>query len=396
MFAPAQLVLLALAMLGSTLDTPQLDTPQVPSSLYQNRSLSTSLSTSSSTSSNINSNINSSHTQTKTKTQTQGASAVAKQNTQLNTLFYASRGATFKLDETGVQGDGYGTGFFISADGYALSAYHVVEGAKTLMGTTPNNKTFTLELIGFDAAHDLALLKYNTKDKVAFLPLSSGIPAVGETVLAIGNSGEQFLQPRAGNLLQLDVAAGRADFPPNTLELSAPLAPGDSGGPVLNSSGEVIGVVSYIRPDITSYHSFAVPVRQQLPILIDLQAGAKRDVPALGITSDLDGVLSLEGFQVLGLGKKQGAIIEEVIPNSPAAKAGLRSLRDLTPRGAKIPVVEADVIIALDNNDTPSFGELLNQIRQKRIGDQVLLTVQRGRQTLEVKITLGAKADIFY
>jgi serine protease Do len=376
MFAPAQLALLTLTLLGATPSTIQIQTQTqaIPQTTLKSAVHSTSQNTSQSTS----------------------QSTFAAARTSENMLFNKARGATFKLDETGVQGDGYGTGFFISVDGYALSAYHVVEGAKTLTGTTPNNKTFTLELIGFDAAHDLALLKYNTKDKVAFLPLSSAVPSIGEAVLAIGNSGEQFLQPRAGNLLHLDAAAGRADFPPNTLELSAPLAPGDSGGPVLNSSGEVIGVVSYIRHDAESYHSFAVPVRQQLPILADLQAGVKRDVPALGITSALDGPLPMELFNMLGLGKKQGAIIEQVIPNGPAAKAGLRSLRDLTPRGAETPVVEADVIIALDNNDTPSFGELLNQIRQKRIGDQVLLTVQRSRQTLEVKIILGAKADIFY
>ncbi len=367
MFATAQFAMLTLALLGSTLNPAVSNlqaksraTPILQTVAAQNNSHSTA------------------------------------QNTKNTVLFNDARGATFKLDETGASGDGYGTGFFISADGYALSAYHVVEGAKTLTGTTPNNKTFALEVVGFDAAHDLALLKYNTKEKVAFLPLSSGIPPIGESVLAIGNSGEQFLQPRAGKLLSLDAVAGRADFPPDTLEMSAPLDSGDSGGPILNSSGEVIGVVSYIRQDAKGLRSFAVPVRQELPILADLQAGIKRDVPALGITSALDGPISEALFNTLGLGKKQGAVIEQVIPNSPAAKAGLRSLRDLTPRGAETPMIEADVIIALNGFDTPTFDELLNQIRQKRIGDQVLLTVQRGRQTLEVKLVLAAKADIFY
>lgn len=376
MFATAQFALLTLALLGSTLD-PAASNPQA-------KSRATPILQASAAQNNSHSN---SHSNTQN----------TAQNTAQNTvLFDDARAATFKLDETGADGEGYGTGFFISADGYALSAYHVVEGAKTLTGTTPNNKTFALEVIGFDAAHDLALLKYNTKDKVAFLPLSSGIPPIGEPVLAIGNSGEQFLQPRAGKLLSLDAVAGRADFPPDTLEMSAPLDSGDSGGPILNSRGEVIGVVSYIRQDAKGFRSFAVPVRQKLPILADLQAGIKRDVPALGITSALDGPISEALFSTLGLGKKQGAVIEQVIPNSPAAKAGLRSLRDLTPKGAEIPMIEADVIIALNGFDTPTFDELLNQIRQKRIGDQVLLTVQRGRQTLEVKLVLAAKADIFY
>ena len=94
------------------------------------------------------------------------------------------------------------------------------------------NKTrYPAQVIGYNDQDDLALLRVNVPRGTPFLPLAAARPAVGETALAIGNGGGAFLTPKTGRLLGLDSDPGRADFPPGTLEMNAPLIPGDSGGP---------------------------------------------------------------------------------------------------------------------------------------------------------------------
>lgn len=314
----------------------------------------------------------------------------------IEALFKKSRPASVRIEQRSRPGgpiEGIGTGFFIDKTGTLLTAYHVVEGARYLNVTTSSQRSFRAEVVGFDAARDIAVLKAAVRGDVAFVNLAPQRPRPGDRVLAIGNSGGDFLQPRRGRLLRLDAKAARADFPQGTLEMNAPLAPGDSGGPIFNTAGQAIGVVSYIR--IAGYHefeggesipktlaSYAVPVTASDATVQALRRGEKRDVPAMGVSfsnaEPVDGV--------------RGAVIVRVTPGSPAARAGLRgSVEDSTGR-----VVRAgDVITAVDGNPTSDYEELLFQVRQKRIGDTVTLSILRGSRNIKVDVKLGPKAVIF-
>ncbi len=382
-------------------------------------------------------------------------------NNSQQAIFEDARSATLQIEVLGpslayryVQG--MGTGFFISEDGLVLTAYHVIRShkdsrfvAKDIMG-----RRYLLELVAFDAHQDVALLRADLSSKVSYLRLGSVQPRVGSQVMSIGNSRGDFLQARAGRVKRLNAKASRADFASDTIEFSAKLEAGDSGGPVLNSKGEVIGIVSYIsfipddvlqqskklipsplRPLLLppQISSFAVPMFRNSVILKELLAGKKRDVPVIGIY----GSDYVPGNAIDNLGSLAGALVDHVPEGSPAFFSGLKScqLKDSVlqqaglnqaganqaPQSAQVvgcmavlgnssaargsrdagnlrsqaAIQSADVIIAIDGERTNNFVEVINKIRAYNIGDEVVLTVQRGSEVIELVLLLGAEAHIF-
>ncbi|WP_225430120.1 S1C family serine protease [Deinococcus detaillensis] len=306
-------------------------------------------------------------------------------------LFSKSRPATVQIEQLGpsenggVQG-GLGTGFLISGDGQVMTAYHVVDGAQLIRVKTLSGQVYRARVTAFDNAADVALLKIDTRSALPFLPLASREAKIGEGVLAIGNSGGDFLQARVGRLLRLGARAGQADFPQNTFEMSAPLAPGDSGGPILNASGEVMGVVSYVRvnDEGKTLTSYAVPVEESGKLVQALEAGEKRDVPAIGLRFD---------GQHDGLTSPSGGVVAEVVAGSPAAAAGLRgSSYDSQDQLSQL----GDTITAVNGIRTRSSNDVIFEIRRRQVGDTVKLTLSRKAQSREVSVPLVAKGSINY
>jgi S1-C subfamily serine protease len=319
---------------------------------------------------------------------------------------------------------GVGTGFYVDGGGGLLTAYHVVEGGAgapcpvIYTAIEADGDTYPLELKGFDAYFDLAFMQtVGLEGPSPYLPLASEAPQPGEGVVAIGNSRGDTLQPRAGQVTRLGVRAGRADFADGTVELTAALAPGDSGGPVLNEQGRVIGVVSYIsfRPDNlesdayvppflrglplpSEFASYAVPVQEGGERYLALRAGEQRDVPVIGF-SWRPGFDYAPTAGDVSLGLRPGPIVLRVQPGGPADEAGLRSYEEEPRYDASGNLMEvereADVIVAVDGVETPTFYDLLAEVRTKTIGKPVELTVQRGRATQRIDLVLGAKRDVF-
>jgi len=315
---------------------------------------------------------------------------------------------------------GVGTGFFVSPDGMVLTAFHVVEQSSAqpcptrLFAVTATEEEYPLQLVGFDAYMDVAALKAAVDRAVPYLTPASRRPAVGDQVVAVGNSRGEFLAARAGRVTRLGVQAGRADFASGTIELTNSLAPGDSGGPVVNVRGEVVGVVSYIsfNPSAmssqdwvppylrgarlpTAYASYAVPILQGDELFTSVVSGVRRDVPVLGFIVDDDYDPARSNYY---LGARPGVIVRQVMAGSPAEKAGLRSRTQETVIGADggprvVPV--ADVIVAIDGRPTPTYQDLVAEVRQKEIGQTVTVTVQRGNATFRVELTLGARTEVF-
>ncbi|GGJ87619.1 S1C family serine protease [Deinococcus aquiradiocola] len=304
--------------------------------------------------------------------------------------------------------NGLGSGVLVSADGSVLTAYHVVFGADRLQAVTLDRKRYPVTVVGFDEPHDLALLKIDVKG-APFVPLAPQAPRVGQLALAIGNSGGKFLQPKSGRLLALDAQAGRADFPPGTLQLDAPLAPGDSGGPILNEAGQLIGITSYIRlqpgpktdalpptASVAAYRatlntsSYAVPVTASSALLAQLRAGLKREAPVVGISTSLaDYELPVSFFRNLGLGGRVGFVFDRVIPGGPADTAGLRPLKATRFDENGVPThATGDVITAVNGTGVSDYLQFLAAIRSHSVGDQVTLTVYRDGALTPLRFTV--------
>jgi len=361
---------------------------------------------------------------------TQNRAAPKVASAALNTVFQKTRSAALRIedcppvaeDPTCKEPNGIGSGVLISADGSVLTAYHVVFGSTRLVAVTLDKKRYPITVVGFDEPHDLALLKINVAG-ANFVPLAPQTPKIGQSALAIGNAGGGFLQPKTGSLLALDAAAGRADFPPGTLKLDAPLAPGDSGGPILNASGQLIGITSYIRLDsppdsgtapetqnpgttlpvpslpvgaAQQFSSYAVPVTAGSPLLAQVRAGVKREAPILGISTapSLTEGLTAQFFRDLGLGERVGYVFTQVVKGGPADLAGLRPLVATTFDDKGVPThATGDVITAVDGKPVTDYLEFLAAIRSHQVGDQVTLTVVRdgGAKPLSIPVKLAPR-----
>ncbi len=306
---------------------------------------------------------------------------------QARKLFTQVRPASVQIEQLSADGSGgLGSGFFISGKGLLLTAYHVVDGARVIRVRTVSNVVFPAQVVGFDNAADVALLQIRTRGTVPYLNLAPSSPRVGENVLAVGNSKGDFLQPRRGKLLALGARAGDATFPQDTLEMSAPLAPGDSGGPIVNTAGEAVGVVSYVRVDGQgqTLSSYAVPVTSGERLISELKAGAKRDVPAIGLRFDTahDGATT-----------PPGGVIGSVVRGSPADRAGLLGLsRDASDQVTGF----GDIILSVDGVRTRNADDAIFEIRRRKIGETVTLGVTRNGVRREVRLPLVAKGSLSF
>ena len=357
-----------------------------------------------------------------------GPPPVVEASGRLAAVFEAARPATVRIEARCSLAPashapmGIGTGFFIADDGLLLTAYHVVRSRQLgfcpvhYTATTVDGDVIDLDLLGFDAVLDVALMQAQATGPVPWLELADSLPPSGSGIVAIGNSRDDFLEDRAGTVLRRNVTASQVAFASGTVETTASLAPGDSGGPVLTGDGKVVGVVSYIsyltggeveaegliprlirsavgRP---SYTSYAVPVLQGSELLGQLLAGGRRDIPVIGFSLQYDYVPARESGL---LGPSPGVVVGPVQPGGPGADAGLRSysrwpVRDATGRTVGSSIT-ADVIVALNGFATPDFDQLLAIIYEFDVGDTVTLTVQRGNDFVEIPLTLGARRDVF-
>ena len=355
---------------------------------------------------------------------------------RLEEVYQGARPATLRL-EARIQGWrdysvlGVGTGFFVSEEGLLLTAYHVVEAQRSqwlgsrriyYVGVSPGGEEYRLELVGFDAYLDLALLQAEVDGPVPYIPFAMGPTRPGGEIVAIGNSRGEFLEDRSGRVTRLGVGSPSARLADGVIELTASLIQGDSGGPVLNIDGEVVGVVSYISfnpqsmssegPELIlpflrgltlpqGFASYAVPVFEGSETVAALLAGESRDIPVIGFSwanFDYDPATNSS----LDLGRRPGTVIGVVAAAGPAARAGLRSLESrpvvVNREGGSVRtsvVSAADVIVAVDGEPTPTFNSLVEVLRRKEVGQLVELTVQRGPETFKVDLVLGARRQVF-
>lgn len=287
-------------------------------------------------------------------------------------FFYGSNGGAQQQEQIGT-----GSGVIISEDGYIVTNNHVIKDATELEVTLNNKKVYKAKLIGTDAKMDIALLKIDTEDKLPYSTFAdSDQVKVGEWVLAVGNPYNLTSTVTAGI-----VSAKARNLDTNGiqsfLQTDAAVNPGNSGGALVNTRGELIGINTMISSPTGSYagYSFAIPSNITRKIIEDIMEFGNVQRGALGIVgNEINGQTSKE----LGIKETQGYYISKVLKNSGAEKSGLQ---------------KGDVIIKLDNQPITTYPELTGYISTKRPNDKINVTVIRDGKNQVIPVSL-VKNDI--
>ncbi|MBX5435648.1 MAG: trypsin-like peptidase domain-containing protein [Alicyclobacillaceae bacterium] len=288
----------------------------------------------------------------------------------------------------GGPGADIGTGFLIDHDGDIATNNHVVSGFHTV-SVTVNDTTYKGTVIGTDPLDDLAIVRIPPPPGIQPLPLgTSKTLQPGDLVVAIGNPFELTASVTAGIIsgLNRSMPTDSGRVLTGLLQTDAALNPGNSGGPLLNARGEVVGINTAIESPVEGSVGigFAIPIdrlKQELPLL---RVGKAVQHPWLGIVAD-DITPELE--QALHLPVSQGVLVRQVVKGGPAAKAGL--IPDTSPLSASLPKGDGDVITAVNGRPVGSVADLTSAISQYPVGTVVHLTVLRHGKTIEVDVKLG-------
>jgi len=288
--------------------------------------------------------------------------------------------------------EGAGSGFVIDTAGHILTNYHVVEGAQTIEVTLGDQSHYKAKYIGADTRNDIALIQINpgTK-KLVTLPLGdSRMLQVGQRVLAIGNpfGFQSTLTTGVVSSLGRTVQTGDTTFIDEAIQTDAAINRGNSGGPLLNSHGEVIGINSaiYAPSGSSAGIGFAIPVNTARRVADQLITKGRVRHASLGLTGR---PLWPELSDALGLKVTQGILVEEVTAGGPAAQAGIRGGNRSVLAGLQELRIGGDVVVGIDGTPVTSQMDLNLLLNRKQPGDSVTLTVIRNGKKMDVPVKLG-------
>lgn len=283
-------------------------------------------------------------------------------------------------------GAGAGTGMVLSADGYVLTNYHVVQSSTSVQVTIATNReTFTANLVGHDASRDVALLKLEGASGLDTVTLDDDHDlAVGTRVTAVGNSeGQGYLSAATGTVTDLtssitvtdENSAQGSEELSDVVQTTAAAVPGDSGGPLLDVEGEVVGMTTAGqqqrtgRTSTVTVASYAVPITRAIEVVDQIRAGQEQGTVKVGPKAYLG--VSVQTDQSTGQ-----LVVAHVVAGQPAARAGL---------------TEGDQITAIDGTDIRTHAELASVLAERDPGDVVTIdwTTSDGQQRSS-QATLGA------
>ncbi|MCC5600509.1 trypsin-like peptidase domain-containing protein [Nostoc sp. CHAB 5784] len=274
---------------------------------------------------------------------------------------------------------GVGSGFIIDKSGLVLTNAHVVDKADKVTVRLKDGRTFEGKVQGIDEVTDLAVVKINAGNDLPVAPLgSSSNVQVGDWAIAVGNPlgfdntvTLGIVSTLKRSSAQVGISDKRLDF----IQTDAAINPGNSGGPLLNGQGEVIGINTAIRPDAMGI-GFAIPIDKAKAIAAQLQRDGKVAHPYLGVqmltlTPELAKQNNTDPNSPIQIPEINGVFVMRVVPNSPAASAGIR-------RG--------DVILQVDGKAITSAEQLQNVVEDSRLGQVLQVKVQRGNQTQQLSV----------
>lgn len=276
---------------------------------------------------------------------------------------------------------GEGTGMIVSSNGEIVTNNHVIEGASYIKVAVLDRGTYAATVVGTDATADIAVVKINGVRNLPTVTFAnSSALAVGSTVVAIGNAGGQGFPSTVtsgavtalGRTITASDRTGSSETLAGMIQTDAVIEPGNSGGPLVDSSGEVVGMdTAAASTDGATPIGFALPSNRVVAVAKAIEKGQAGNGIVIGTVA----FLGVEGVQVTGHGVT-GVALEYVEPGSPAQKAGLQA---------------GDVITAFDGHPTSDLAKLATLIHNQRVGDKATVTFDTlGGSPQTVTVTLGA------
>ena len=274
---------------------------------------------------------------------------------------------------------GQGSGFIIDGSGVILTNAHVVDNADRVSVRLKDGRTFDGEVRGVDEVTDMAVVKINTGESLPVAPLGDSEQVqVGDWAIAVGNPLGLDNTVTLGIVSTLNRSSALVGIPDKRLEFiqtDAAINPGNSGGPLLNAQGEVIGINTAIRANAAGI-GFAIPINKAKEITPQLARGERVAHPYLGVqiatlTPDLARQNNDNPNSTVILPEVTGVLVVGIVPNSPAASAGLR-------RG--------DVITAIDGQNMTASEQLQDLVERSGLNHTLRLTVRRGERTQQISI----------
>ncbi len=271
---------------------------------------------------------------------------------------------------------GQGSGFFISADGFVVTNNHVIDKSTEVEITTDDGKSYPAKVVGTDPRTDVALLKIDGRSDFPWVKFGANPPRVGDWVLAVGNP-----FGLGGTVTAGIVSARGRDIGANVyddfIQIDAAVNRGNSGGPTFNLAGEVIGVnTAIVSPSGGNVGiAFAIPADNVNRIVTSLKESGSVTRGFIGVNIQ---PVTKEIAESLGLKTEGGALVADVSPDAPAAKAGIKS---------------GDVVLAVEGERLKDARDLSRRIAAKQPNTPVKLTILRDGKEQTVSVTLGRLPD---
>jgi len=326
-----------------------------------------------------------------------------KKNLTLVELFEKSEEGVVKIRTDSVDSftgtGGVGSGFVYDILGHIITNAHVVDGGDKITVTFLDGSQYNSEIIGVDRFTDIAVIKVNEKPRLLH-PLTVGDSSflkVGEGVAAIGNPFGLAGSMTSGIVSQIGRLLPSQDTGfsiPDVIQTDAAINPGNSGGPLLNMRGEVVGINTAIQSSSGVYSGigFAVPSNTISKIVPTLIEEGKYAHPWIGILGkDIDPDLA----KVRGLDNAKGFLILNVIEGSPAEKAGLKGMSEISEIDGDEYPVDGDIVISVDDKEVRNISDILIHLqREKTVGDEMVLGVLRDGEFMHITLELVERPDL--
>jgi putative serine protease PepD len=277
---------------------------------------------------------------------------------------------------------GLGSGIILTEDGYILTNYHVIADGRQFLVSVGDDQQYEASVVGSDASSDLAVIKVDATGLVPIEVADSSAARIGEWVMALGSPFGLEKSVSTGIISALyrsttmTSTAGVTIYA-NLIQTDAAINPGNSGGALVDAEGKLVGINTLINSSSGTYSGvgFAIPSNYAIQVADQIMAGKTVEHPFLGVS--LQSVTPGNARQ-LGISQTSGVLIASVVPDSAASNAGVRV---------------GDVVVAFDGKAVSTASELIINVRSHLVGDEVVLTVMRDSQTLDLRLILGSDAD---
>ena len=305
-----------------------------------------------------------------------------------------STAVAFDFFNRPVPQQGQGSGFILDKQGHILTNNHVIDNAQRVEVTLADKHKYKASVVGIDKQHDLALLLINAPNLVPATLAESGGLVVGQRVYAIGNPFGLSGTMTRGIISAIRSIGVQGGAPiEDAIQTDAAVNPGNSGGPLLNSRGEVIGVTTLIASagaDQSAGIGFAIPINTAKAVIEDFARYGRIRRPSLDIETLPIGP---DIAEQIGLPADYGILIERTLPGGAAEKAGLHGGNQRLYQGNTPVMLGGDLIVALDDREIQTPQDLQAALNAHRAGDVVTITVFRGQRRMNFKVTLGDAKD---